>query len=545
MLWPHQAADIAAFERERGYRQRLCLVRPTGMGKTRTMRELAVRELERGGRVVIYTHRKLLIDQLFRTFDDAGIECGIRAAGYGKNDDALVQIVSTQTESSRTLRTPRKIAALRKKAEQVDDLAESVKTAAEIARLSAKNHGRASGSLVIVDEAHVQKGLEIRELVNRHVAEEATILGVTATPVDLEDLYEGIIGNGYTSEGRSCGALVQAVHYAPDEPDMRRFAKWTPGDELTERQAEKAIIRDGVIGRVSKWYRKTNPEQKPSILFGPSVNGSQWFAEELSKSGIRSAHLDGENCWLDGKLYPSDRKAREEIIEMSRTGDVKILCNRFVLREGVDCPWLEHGILATVFGGVSTYLQSGGRLLRASPSTGKTTCTIQDHGGNWWRHGSLNADRDWTLGDTSRMVAARREAGMRKPKAPHEAEPFLCPACKRTWLSGRVCSCGHTLTGAKSREVTQHDGRLVKVEGSALPPRKEKEEPDTAKKWERVFWAARKSDEGRTFRQARSVFFYHHGYWPPDTLPLMPLDEGDWFKRVRDVPFERLRPKEK
>jgi superfamily II DNA or RNA helicase len=47
----------------------------------------------------------------------------------------------------------------------------------------------------------------------------------------------------------------------------------------------------------------------------------------------------------------------------------------------VNWPWIEHLILAFVAGSLQTYLQIGGRGLRASPETGKTQVIIQDHGG--------------------------------------------------------------------------------------------------------------------------------------------------------------------
>ena len=58
-----------------------------------------------------------------------------------------------------------------------------------------------------------------------------------------------------------------------------------------------------------------------------------------------------------------------------------VLCNRFVCA-GIDAPWLAHGIFATIFTSLQSYLQSGGRLLRSFP--GIDAVTIR-HGGNWWR----------------------------------------------------------------------------------------------------------------------------------------------------------------
>src|SRR5207302_733945 len=120
-----------------------------------------------------------------------------------------------------------------------------------------------------------------------------------------------------------------------------------------------------LIGRVWEWFEKINPEHKPTILFAPSVQGSLWFAEQFIKKGVPAAHIDGEEVFVDGQVYRTGKSVREDVLGRSRDGRIGVLCNRFVLREGIDAPWLCHGIFATVFGSLQSYLQSGGRLLRA------------------------------------------------------------------------------------------------------------------------------------------------------------------------------------
>jgi superfamily II DNA or RNA helicase len=56
---------------------------------------------------------------------------------------------------------------------------------------------------------------------------------------------------------------------------------------------------------------------------------------------------------VDGELYASHRDVRKQIIAGSKDESIKIICNRFVTREGLDLPWLSVGILATVFSSVS------------------------------------------------------------------------------------------------------------------------------------------------------------------------------------------------
>ena len=95
--------------------------------------------------------------------------------------------------------------------------------------------------------------------------------------------------------------------------------------------------------------------------------------------------------YIDGEEYASDPLKRAEVIDKLRAGDIKVICNRYVMREGIDIPELYHIILATPIGSLSSYVQVVGRALRNHPSLDKVI--VQDHAGNFWRHGSANANR--------------------------------------------------------------------------------------------------------------------------------------------------------
>jgi superfamily II DNA or RNA helicase len=524
-LWPHQlraVADTLAAINE-GHR-RICLTSPTGGGKTQIACELIRHYLGQGKRVVLYTNRRLLTDQLSGKLEGARLYHGVRAAGHEHRLDEALQVASIQTEGSRVLR-----------------------------RGQWELH---EADLAIVDEAHIQTGRTARTILEMHVNEGAACVGLTATPIDLASVYDHLIVAGTNSELRACGALVWANHFGPDEPDLRRAGKLTPGFDLTENQAIAAIMVPGVFGRVWEWFTRLNSERRPTILFAPGVKASLWFAEQFLEKGVPAAHVSGEEVWINGQSQPTSAEARQEVADASRSGDVVVVCNRFVCREGIDWPHLEHAIFATVFGSLQSYLQSGGRLLRACP--GVQSVTVQDHGGNWHRHGSLNADRHWELGLTSGIIAGMREEGLRAKKcrrckakltpgcascqscgASNEPEPFLCPKCHRV-LIGTKCPCGFIVDpGAKSRPVVHTDGSLTELTGDIYKPRRLTKRPDAAKVWERMYYRARNAN--MTFRQAEALFAYeNHWGWPPRTLPLMPRDERDFYRKVGDVPAERL-----
>lgn len=500
---------------ERGSR-RILLSMPTGLGKTRCAQTMIERYLRAGKKASFLSNRKLLVEQTAGVMERGGVSHGVRMAGAKPELDLRLQVSSIQTEAQRVLKTSK--------------------------------WSLHDASLVVIDEAHLNAGPTAAKLVERHLErEDCVLVGLTATPLDLAHFYDELIVAASVSEGRECGALVYAHSFGPEQPDLKQIGRVSLGDDLTENQNRSVMgkVTDGkpdqkiwrLFGRVVEWWKKLNPHEKPTILFAPGVAESVWFAEEFCKAGIPAAHIDGADVWFDGVFHESSRKAREEALDGLRYGRFKVLCNRFVLREGLDVPEVEHLVFATVVGSVQSFIQMGGRGMRSCPSSGKEKLTVQDHGGSVLRHGSLNADREWKLEYTCGAVQAMREERLREKKEP---EPFPCPACG-AYLNSVVCyNCGHKIDiRRKSRMVVQPDGSLKEYHGDLYRPRVTKTEPDTVDKWRKLYWRARNG--GMTFRQAYSLYLIDHGYYPPRDLPLMPRAEFDWCRKVSEVAWEDLR----
>jgi superfamily II DNA or RNA helicase len=514
-LWPHQQRGIAEVLAAIGQdERRLCLCSPTGGGKTEIMLQLARHYLDRGEKVVLYTNRKFLLEQTSEALLEARLYHGVQAPGWADERDHRFQVASVQTVHSR---------AMRKRSWRLHD-----------------------ADLVLVDEGHLQNNPTARAILKAHWERGAAYVLFTATPLGLADVCERLIVAGTNSELRTCGAIVLAVHYGPDEPDLKAFHKLREGQDPSKRQQRAALMTPGIFGRVWAAFEQLNPQRKPAVLFGPGVAESLWFAEQFCAQGVPAAHIDGDDVWLEGKLRRSDRGAREAVREGSKAGEIKVVCNRYVLREGVNWPWIEHMILAFVAGSLQTYLQVGGRGLRAHP--GKTHLTVQDHGGAWWRHGSLNADRDWQLSYTSQILAGLRADALRGRKLP---QPFRCPSCGRIWTSGQRCQpvhggCGYELPpkAKRSRPVVAADGTLKEMHGDVYRPRRIHRDPSGPKLWERMYYRSRTEKGARTFRAAATLFAQENDWaWPDPTWPLMPREPLDWFLLVKDVPMERLTPK--
>lgn len=522
--WPHQkrGVDRVITHLSEGAK-RILLTSPTGGGKTLMMAKIAIAALAEDWGVTLYANRKMLVSQMVKSLNAYGIDHGVRAAGHDGNREQF-QIASFQTEHSRSVKR------------QTQNL-------------------HVSG-LVIVDEAHVNNNKMANRIIDKHLSDGAAVVGVTATPLGLNDRYDFLVQAGVNSELRECGALVAAKHHGCTEPDLRNIRRYNVGEDLSEPENVKAIMVPGIHGHVINHFRRLNPHGLPAIGFAPGVAESVFFAEQFEKEGIPAAHIDGDRIWIRGTEVASNERTRNDLLQMSRTGEVRIVWNRFVLREAIDMPWLRHGIFASVFGSLQSYLQSGGRLLRSCRDVGKRDVTVQDHGGNWHRHGSLNTDRNWRLFDTNNMLAGERQDAIagNGEESGKEQEPFLCPNCaavvllRNRVIVGSRCrctNCGFEFDWRRrSRPVIQANGELVEHTGNIFRARQVERRPDTFSKWKQMYFRARNSKSGMTFNQAVGLFFQKYGYYPPKSLPLMPKagDQYHWYTAVSGVPFRDLRP---
>lgn len=523
---PYQLYGIQEVDRtlEEGEINRLVLSSPTGGGKTFMAGELVKRWLARNYKVALYTNRRLMVKQLSNDMEAAGIEHGIRAAKAHSNPDAGFQIISIQTEQQN----------------------------ARKAKQNSSEHILHGAKRVLVDECHLNTGPGMRAIMAKHIKEGAKIVGLSATPLDLEGVYQRIVQAGTNGELRDCQMLVPAIHFAPDEPDFKAFKRlkkklanieqdgWQPDPG----QVVDLIMTPTIFGRVHHWFEKLNPEHDPTILFAPSVGGSLWFAQQFEAAGIKAAHVSANLIYVDGSRHQATKKLHEEIRRRSENGDLPIVCNRFVYREGVDMPWLKHGIFATLFGSLQTYLQAAGRLLRWHHSM--KDVTFQDHGGNWWRWGSANVDRYWHIEDTGLGLQLRRCDQLRRKGPRDETEPFVCPECMQVLNCGRCTNCGWTpgLGWIKTRPVVSTDGTLRLMVGDIFRQRSIYKLKNGPEKWERIYWASAKNKVDRTFRMAAVLFAKdNHWQWPDPTWPLMPVRDDDWYMPISLVSFADLNPK--
>lgn len=520
--WPHQDR---AKERIREARLRgigaVIAAAPCGAGKSRVMQQLTEEEVAAGGSVRIYLHRTMLKEQLSNAFNRAGVDHGIMAAGHEYEDHKPVQICMTDSVYARAIQ------------KSTWDLG--------------------NPSLVLFDEAHLQTKNRAISIVKGGVNENglrweghqqkgAFIVGLSATPVGCGELYDEMIDFGKYSEMRSVKAHLPVRVYSPSEIDCSGLNQDVENEYSSTKLEPRAYK---IFGDAYSNWRKLNPDSKPTILFAPSVPASRWFAEEWAKMGVPVAHIDGETCLLphrgpSGEIrmetYDTTEEIRQTVMDMSRTGEIKVVMNRFILREAIDMPWLYHGIAATVFGGIATYLQSVGRIQRYFPEYEYKIW--QSHGGCFWRHGSPNMDRDWELGCTNKSIAQGRAKRIQRAERPQDVEGICCPKCSVWRQFGKRCpGCGHA-HAQSVRTVHMVSGELKLMRGLVNKPKKKKTK-SANQIWVSVLYAMSRS--GKPVSSALSVWRARcasDGVWADvNELRFKPPQAGsvDYHRLVSDV----------
>jgi superfamily II DNA or RNA helicase len=508
---------------------RVCAVAPTGFGKTR-ISQMLIKEWQQNKKSWAFlTHRKLLFSQTHEAFKKAGIFHGCRAAGYEHlQSNSIGQLIMLPSERS----------ALRSKRRQIH-----------------------KADYVIIDEWHCNKSGFAKQLAMTYSNEiKAKVIGFTATPDEMGGVADSLVVMSTNSELRAVGGIVICDTYAPDEVDMSDVRRMQTGEFNQKQMGQRFMVQQVVDSVIDRWIA-LNPHGTPTLLFAPGVKESLWFCDQFLQRGIKAAHIDGENIYLgertkDGEhvIHKSKQGMRDHLAGLSKTGKVQVVCNRFVMREGVDWPWLQHGVWACTLGTEEGWIQSGGRILRAYPGVSKVT--IQDHGGNWWRHGSLNADRVWHLHE-SRVEREKRQKDAQQ--SGQEQQALTCPGCKRIvqhkqWAIAKSCPfCKYRFTTAV-REVIQTSGKLKKVTGA--PVKVKRTYAEAQKAWNSVYYPCKNSKRrvSSTFNQAVARFhkqfpryrITRHGKdtvvvdkYTGRTSPLhnipMAHDVTSWKKQVREV----------
>ena len=433
--WPHQDRIHQACQQlwVRGC-YRWCVVAPCGAGKTLMMRRIIEGAIKNNLKVAVYSVRIQNTKQLMDMLGDANIRYGGIASAFKSKKDffARVQVCQLQTVASR---------------------------------------GGAvfDADIVIVDEAHQMVSKQAKDVFAAHKqAGCRAIIGYTATPVGLEGLYDELVQGPTFAELIDCKAHLPAKVFVPEIPacvarNDREVMKIQSSGEISAAIDARINAIESIHGRVYDEWRRLNPDALPAVLFAPDVASATGYVYKFMEKGVRTASIDGTRVVMCRKdfsgvdEYDSTVDARQEVIEGSKDGTFKIVHNRFVLRESVNMPWLYHCIICSTMAGLSTYLQSVGRVLRFCSDYDHVI--IQDHSGSTDRHDFPFVDREWELGCTNNSMQKKLKAKRQQAKG-NGLEPIICPRCGAARSGGGICyECGNKHTRSV-RMVRELDGTL-------------------------------------------------------------------------------------
>jgi superfamily II DNA or RNA helicase len=408
-LRPYQEFAIDEIKRKfQAGDTRVCLVAPTGAGKTTIAAELIKRTIANGKRVLFMAHRTELIEQCASRLDTFGVPLGIIKSGTKRsNIKAPVQVASVQTLIRREL---------------------------------------PEAHLIIIDECHRVMGRTYLEILGGYSS--ARVIGLTATPIRLDgkgitDVFQSLVEASKVSNLIHDGVLVKPKVFGPSTPDLTNV-KMTAGD-FNQKQLSDVMDNKSITGDIVKTYIEKSVG-KLAVCFATSVNHSLNIVDEFKRAGISAEHLDGET--------PADQ--RSMILKRLADGAIHVVSNVNVLTEGWDCPNVEVVILARPTASLSMYLQMVGRGVRSAP--GKMGAVVLDHAGNTLRHGFSSQDRDWE----------NLWSGEKKEKIKREGSAKSCPVCFCIVPSGVMScpECGHEFAAEKKErsKIRVASGELVEYD---------------------------------------------------------------------------------
>ena len=390
------------------------IVAPTGSGKTLIFADIAKKSADKNNRVLILVHRQEILEQTLSKLYAMDVTAGKISSGSRMTTN-LIQVAMVQTLA-------RRLAYARKP------------------------------DLIICDEFHHSTANTWTNIFSKW--KDVNRIGFTATPCRLDgvglrqvadDLIEGptiasLVEDGYLS--------FPVIKRPPEEHVMKLHVKM--GDFDRKEQAEK-LSSKRIVGDVIEHYRKYLWKE-PTVCFVPRLDYGEMMAKMFREIGLRALLVQG------GQKYRADR---ERGIRGLADGSIHIIMSAEVVAEGVDIPVMTGAIMLRRTMSLAMYLQMAGRPLRPVYARGynlgtkegrlqaiangpKPRAYILDHVGNYYLHGHVLADREWSLDS--------EKSDPRKEKAPTIT---ICPRCEGVWPGRiKICpDCGYEFLDLPSREM--------------------------------------------------------------------------------------------
>ena len=298
------------------------------------MAEIARRTTKNNNRVMFLIHRKEVLDQAVKTFNEQGVKMSLTTMG----------MVQTLTRRVDKLPTP---------------------------------------SVILVDEAHHALAKSYQRILKQFP--KAIVLLLATTPyrtgrMQLDQIADDIIIGQSIHELTDKGFLAPFRYFQPpNDFDSKLLKRSSTGDFTNESMQEAMSTK--IFGHIVKQYKRIASGMQ-AVVYTYSIDSAIKIAKEFNEAGITARSVNGKT--------PQDM--RDHIVRMFRDQRIKILVNVNLFTEGVDLPNVDCVIMARPTASLALYLQFSMRCL--NPRKGKTAIII-DHANNFKTFGYPDDDRDW------------------------------------------------------------------------------------------------------------------------------------------------------
>lgn len=298
------------------------------------MAEIARRTTKNNNRVMFLIHRKEVLDQAVKTFNEQGVNPSLLTAG----------MVQTLTRRVDKLPVP---------------------------------------DVILVDEAHHALAKSYQRILKQFP--KAVVLLFTATPhrtgrMQLDQIADDIIVGQSIHELTDKGFLAPFRYFQPPNDFNRNLLKRSSTGDFTNESMQEAMSTK-IFGHIVKQYKRIASGMQ-AVVYTYSIDSAHKIAAEFNEAGITARSVNGKT--------PQDM--RDHIVRMFKDQRIKILVNVNLFTEGVDLPNVDCVIMARPTASLALYLQFSMRCL--NPRPGKTAIII-DHTNNFKTFGYPDDDRDW------------------------------------------------------------------------------------------------------------------------------------------------------
>jgi len=331
---------------------------PTGSGKSLVIASMAAKFAKKGGRLVVLTHVKELVEQNENTLKRFSPDTvtGVCCAGLNRYEpDPNITFASIQSVFKR---------------------------GAEFA---------ARGTdLIIIDEAHTVppdgEGLMYKQFLRECNTRR---LGLSATPWRLS-------GGTIYGEDKPFDVLsyqVPALDLVGDgylAPLKGVETDWQLNTSLLSKVAgDYSQSKTGDLMATAGWLDAALKnaltqvkKRKHVLVFCPTVATAKEAADYLNKHGQSAEYIS------------ADSDNRDDLLSAWKAGEFKFMCNVDILTTGFDFPALDAIICLRPTQSSSLWVQMLGRGMRIAD--GKNDCLILDYVGNLARLGGVDTMESWS-----------------------------------------------------------------------------------------------------------------------------------------------------